>query len=289
MQSQRLDAALNHLWAAADLLESAGAPRPRWAAEQLLARRLKCQPLDLYVEPPPVEADEALRFRSDVSALASGVPLQYLLGTADFYGREFIVGPGVFIPRPETEVLIDVVLASRAIGRGGGQVLVDVGTGSGAVAVTLALERPGLQAIGVDISAQALCFARENALRHDCPIRLLQGDLLDSLSARSADLIVANLPYLDRKTVPQWPRELIWEPRIALDGGEGGVVFLRRFMGQAQTVLRSQGMLILEMGWDQAEPIRQIARWASFEVERVERDSAGLDRALVLKPALGKS
>ena len=141
------------------LLEQEQVHRPQWTAEQLLAERVGCLPVDLYTLKVKILEGDRILYLADVAARASGVPLQYLLGTADFYGRRFAVGPGVFNPRPETEVLVETALGLLE----GTAAVADVGTGSGAIAVTLAKERPRLEVAAVECSSVALHFARRNA------------------------------------------------------------------------------------------------------------------------------
>ena len=265
--------------------------RPVWTAEQLLASQLGCLPLDLHLENPKVLPEQAVWFRSDVAARANGVPLQYLLGSAAFYGREFSVGPGVFIPRPETEILIDVILnVVASLASGGAKqsltdppTVVDIGTGSGAIALTLALERPGLRLFGVDFSWQALTFARGNAARHQGSIGWIQGDLLRCLRPGSVDLLIANLPYLDPAQSPEWPRELAWEPWLALDGGKGGVERIEQLLEQAHSVVRPRGQVVLEIGMGQAETVAGFSSGKGFLVEKRISDLAGMDRVMVLR------
>lgn len=300
--------AMTVLRPAAEKLRASGIVRPRWTAEQLLSHRLGCAPIDLYLEesPPSVIAGSeiplpviarlakqgeaisfdglgtgsAISFQADVAARAGGVPLQYLLGTAEFYGREFFVGPGVFIPRPETEVLVEVALDGlRAYQE---PVLLDVGTGCGAMAVTLALEHPKAYVLGSDLSACALSFARRNANRYGVKVSFLQGKLVESLALESVDCIVANLPYLNPQEVPTWPRELHWEPWVALDGGEEGLSLIKALIRQAASVLRPGGRLILEIGESQSNSVREIARPNGLSFERIVPDLAGLERVVIL-------
>ncbi len=316
-------------------LERAGVHRPRWTAEQLLARRLGCEPVELYLERSSViarnDSDEAIAFLADAAARANGVPFQYLMGTAEFYGREFFVGPGVFIPRPETEVLVETALgflrnsgrgacrrvahrpASSASGhtpfrvpqivagkagglpasdgcppdatRGRHHTVVDVGTGCGAIAVTLALEHPGLRVSAIDRSCVALSFARRNARHHQAGVSFFQGDLLESIVPATADLIVANPPYLDPERSSAWPRELHWEPRLALDGGEAGLSVIQSLMRRAGSVLKPAGALIMEIGEEQAEAVSDFMGPAGLRPERVVQDLAGRDRVVVLQSA----
>ena len=292
VEGRRAPVILEMIQEAAGILLEARVHRPQWTAEQLLAERLGCLPVDLYVEPPAVPSKKSVQFLSDIAARANGVPLQYLLGSADFYGREFSVGPGVFIPRPETEVLIDAVLNMLSIpvraelveARGGDSpVLVDVGTGSGAIAITLAKERPGLRPLAVERSSVALHFARRNALRHRAEVSFIQGDLLAGLVPQSVDCIVANLPYLNPTDALTWPRELAWEPWLALDGGVEGVALIEQLLAQAPRVLKLEGRVVLEIGMGQAEQVRTLAEENGFEPEKIIPDLAGLDRVMVLR------
>ncbi len=280
------------------MLEAAHVPRPRWTAQQLLSHRLSCQPIELYLKPPSLSPDQLVHFHADVAARASGVPLQYLMKSASFYGREFSVGPGVFIPRPETEILIDVVLdviasdqrersnleIASASPRNDELIVVDVGTGSGAIAITLKLENPHFRIFGVDTSTSALSFARRNADRHRANVAFLRGNLLDSFRPESVDLMVANLPYLDPEEAPRWPKELHWEPWMALDGGERGFFLMEQLIRQAALALRPEGRLVLEEGAGQTQGIRSFASSHGLEVEGIVCDLAGLERVLVLQP-----
>ena len=268
-------------------LEVARVENPRWTAEQLLSGRLQCQPVELYLEPPPISEEQKARFRADLAARANGVPLQYLTGSAGFYGRDFFVGPGVFIPRPETEVLVDTVLylcGHLQVVRGGSRLKVaDIGAGSGAIAVTVALERQGTAVFAVERSTAAISFARRNAERHQAEVLFLQGSLLAPLSGTSLDLIASNLPYLNPEEAAGWPKELHWEPWLALDGGDRGIFWIQELLRQAPPVLSAGGKIVLEIGEGHAGLVRQAAHAHGFEVERIVHDLAGLDRVVVLK------
>ena len=269
---------------AAELLEKSGIHRPQWTAEQLLSHHLDCRPVELYLDSPEISSEQAIRFQADVAARANGVPLQYLQGSAGFYGREFLVGPGVFIPRPETEILVETVLGVIASDQRelSNLVLADIGTGSGAIAVTLALESPGLRIYAIDQSPLALSFSRRNSARHGCSVSFLQGNCATPLSPGSVDLITANLPYLDPTEALLWPPELAWEPWLALDGGRGGTALIETLIQQAYPVLRPNGKLILEIGLGQLEQISSFAQSHLFRVKEVVKDLAGLERVVVL-------
>ena len=263
-------------------LADAQVHRPEWTAEQLLAERLGCLPVDLYAIQPKILEGERLLYRADVAARAGGVPLQYLLGTADFYGRRFAVGPGVFNPRPETEILVETVLELLRGQTPAGFCIADVGTGSGAIAVTLAKERPGLKVIAIEQSFVAMHFALRNAATYGCEIRFVHGNLLEGLGLESLDAIVANPPYLNPAQAASWPRELAWEPWLALDGGQKGIEITAKLIRQAVRVLKPSGWLALEIGMDQAGDVRKLAEQNGFRVDRIIQDLAGSDRVAVL-------
>lgn len=266
----------------ARVLEDARVHQPKWTAEQLLAERLGCLPVDLYATQPKILEGERLLYRADVAARAGGVPLQYLLGTADFYGRRFAVGPGVFNPRPETEILVETVLELLRGQSPSGVCIADVGTGSGAIAVTLAKERPGLEVIAIEQSFVAMHFARRNAATYGCEIHFVRGNLLEGLGLESLDAIVANPPYLNPAQAVSWPRELSWEPWLALDGGQEGIEITAKLIRQAVRVLKPSGWMALEIGMDQAGDVQKLAEQNGFRVDRIIQDLAGLDRVAVL-------
>ncbi len=264
-------------------LHNAGVSRPRWTAEQLLSYQLGIQPIQLYLESQTPPQDRRSSFKAIVAARAGGMPLQYLMGMASFYGREFRVGPGVFIPRPETEILIDVVVDLLKRFPHHPPVVADVGTGSGAIAITLKREWPGIRMIGIDRSSLALSFAERNAREHQVDVRFVPGDLVEPLESGSVDLIVANLPYLDAGQAANWPPELAWEPWLALDGGCRGMELIGVLIKRSPKVLRPGGRVVLEIGMEQAEDVCAAAVAHSFIVEKIVQDLAGLDRTVVLR------
>ncbi len=267
----------------AQSLAGPGIANPRWVAEQLLARRLGQSRAEMLLEPAPLTDEIQTRFLADVAACAAGVPMQYVMGSAVFFGREFLVGPGVFIPRPETEGLVEAVLA-RFDERP--RKVLDVGAGSGAIAVTLALERPAWQVMAVEWSEAALAFAWRNAEALKARVEFRRGDLAAGFGADSLDGIVANLPYLNPKTVAQWLVELHWEPWLAQDGGAEGLDVIRRLIPQAAEALRPEGLLALEIGEEQAPAVSALAGQNNFEISRILPDLAGRDRVVILRKGL---
>jgi release factor glutamine methyltransferase len=224
---------------------------------------------------------QATQVVSLLARLAQGEPLAYLTGVREFHGFAFTVTPDVLIPRPETEELVDMVVkwarhlpAPR---------LVDVGTGSGIIAVTLAALLPQAQITAVDVSPEALAIARRNAEAHHVADRItfLASNLLLGVDG-SFDAIVANLPYVagdDLRTLPV----AHWEPRVALDGGPDGLSAFRALIAQAPQKLAPTGGLFLEIGYDQGESVAAVCREAFPQAEiRVLPDLAGLDRMVTV-------
>lgn len=269
---------------AAERLAAAGVERPRWTAEQLTAAVLGCEPIALTVDPPRCDPARAAELQHRVARRAAGVPLQQLVGVAGFFGREFRVAPGVFIPRPETERVVEVALAELA-GLGVGPATVyDVGTGTGVIAISLTAEHPVGTMVALEISRPALAVARQNGRRAGVEekVQWVCADLLAPCRPARADLIVANLPYLPSSELPWLPREVRWDPRAALDGGADGLDVIRRLLSQAGTVLRPGGAVVLEVGPGQA---RQLVRDAAgpWGQPRIVADDTGVERVVVLR------
>jgi release factor glutamine methyltransferase len=212
---------------------------------------------------------------------AAGEPIAYLLGRRAFYDREFIVSPAVLIPRPETEDLLERALTSTQAARPD-CVAVDVGTGSGAIAVTFAALKPHTQVYATDFSPEALGIAQRNAEAQAARVTFFQGDLLTPLLERgiTVDILLANLPYIDSEVVPTLAVSQ-YEPILALDGGADGLDLVRRLIRQAPAVLRQGALILLEIGYDQGERTADLLRTAcpSATVE-VFKDLAGFDRVV---------
>jgi release factor glutamine methyltransferase len=212
---------------------------------------------------------------------AAGEPLAYLTGTRAFYGRDLIVTPAVLIPRPETEHLVEAAL-SWAQGRTGLRIA-DIGTGSGAIAVTLAAHLPDAQVWAVDVSPEALAVARQNAMRYNLLDRIVfaPGDLLDPLRETGPlGLIAANLPYIPRAELDTLAVAR-HEPRLALDGGVDGLDLIRLLLAQAPAVLAVHGLLLLEIGAGQGMQVARMARDAFLDAQvQVIPDYAGHERVV---------
>jgi release factor glutamine methyltransferase len=272
-------------------LDAAGLPTARPDAEWLLGAALGRDRFAIYLEPERALAPrETERFRALVTRRAGHEPLQHLLGFEDFRGLRLRVTPDVLIPRPETEGLVAWALdLLDAMSADGPPLMVDVGTGSGAIACALAHARPQARVLATDSSAAALAVAAENvrALGLEGRVQLFAGDLLEPLAA-PRDLIVANLPYLPTAVIPTLPREVRdFEPRAALDGGPDGLRALRRLVKAAPAVLREGGWLVLEIGEEQAGPLASLMGAEGFTDLAARRDLRGVERYIAGRLARG--
>lgn len=269
-----------------EYFERQGTDSPRLTAELLLAHALGCDRVRLYVDfDRPLNKDELAAFRSLVTRRASGEPTYFILGRREFYGRPFHVDPRVLIPRPETEHLVDAALEKLPEDAPGP--VLDLCTGSGAIAVSLAAERQALAVVATDLSAGALEVAALNAraLGVEGRVELLNGDLYEPVAGRVFELIVANPPYLRSGEIDGLSREVRREPRGALDGGPDGLDLVRRIAAQAPGALAPGGWLMLEIGAEQGEATRTLFEAAGLVDAQVRKDLAGLDRiALARRP-----
>ena len=255
-----------------DLLSGSGLPRAE--ARRLLATVLGATIEALAAHPQRrVEAEAAARFAALSARRAAGEPMAYLLGEKEFYGRAFAVSPAVLVPRPETELLVDLALA-RLRGLPAPRVL-DLGTGSGCIAVTLALECPAARVTAVERSAAALPVARDNARRLGAWVEFLLGDWLAPVTGRF-DVIVANPPYVAGGD-PHL-RALASEPAAALVAGPDGLDDLRRIVAAAPRHLNPGGWLAVEHGHDQGAAVRDLFVAAGFAAVQTHVDLAGNDR-----------
>lgn len=227
-----------------------------------------------------LDEDQLLAFASLAARRAGGAPVAYLVGHREFFGREFAVSSGVLIPRPETELLVDIALRQK-VGAGTTATarILDLGTGSGCLAITLALEIPQAQVTALDASAAALDVARKNAQQLGVQLRLLQSDWYSALAGERFDLIVANPPYIADADPHLDEGDLRHEPRGALASGSDGLDAIRRIVADAAEHLVPGGQLWLEHGYDQAVVVRELFAAAGFiEVEQIP-DLAGILRA----------
>ncbi|NLO90224.1 MAG: peptide chain release factor N(5)-glutamine methyltransferase [Clostridia bacterium] len=274
------------LWAASCLREK-GIENARLEAEVLLSKILGMNRGKLLASlGDPLEKGEFLRFRELVAKRQKGYPLQYITGEQEFMSMNFLVEEGVFIPRGDTEVLVEAVLG---LGEKFENIL-DVGTGSGIIAVILAKYFPQSRVTAVDISPRALETAAKNAEGHGVKDRInfTQNDIFLWQPGEQYDLIVSNPPYVPSGDIDRLQREISFEPREALDGGYEGLRFYYRLSELALECLLPGGVLAVEIGWDQAAGVRRIFDGAGiFDKEiQVVRDYGGRDRVVVCRKSV---
>jgi release factor glutamine methyltransferase len=256
---------------------------PRLNAEQLLAHVLGKTRMDLYLEfERALSESELTPLREMVKRRARGAPLQHLLGTVEFCGQTFAIDQRAMVPRPETEELVELI-ANCQFPNTNCRIL-DVGTGSGVIALSLAMKIPEADVFAVDVSDEALALARENAGRFGLSgrVRFQEGDLLDSLTERF-DLIVANLPYISMQDRPLLSREVLHDPEVALFAGERGDELIRKLIEQVPLYLNPGGLLALEMGINQAESLADFLRQKNYHDIESKKDYSGITRFLLAR------
>ncbi len=262
-------------------LASAGVPDAALDSEYLLAEVLKVPRLNLLFNissPPPPGAEDA--FMALIARRARREPLQYILGSQPFYGREFLVGEGVLIPRADTESVCEEALG--LLPGGTDARVLDLCCGSGALAVTLALERPRARVTASDISRKALLYAEKNARLNGANVTFLEGDLWEGVAGRVFDLIVSNPPYIPDGDMPLLQAEVLFEPELALRGGADGLDLYRRIVGGLKEHLAAGGSLCLECGDTQTGALLEMIS-PLFGECRAFRDLSGRPRGVTGK------
>lgn len=263
---------------AARYLERHGVESPRETAEVLLMDVLETDRAGLFTREAGLDAREARMYGRALCQRCAGTPLQHLTGEQTF--RRIVLGvrPGVFIPRPETEMLVEVAL--RELESQDGPVVVDVGTGTGAIALAVKDERPDATVLATDLSPEAVELARANATRLELEVSVLEGDLLDPVpdALRGwVDLVVSNPPYVTPEEYGELPVEVRADPTLAL---VGGISVYERLAAEAPRWLRDGGLLAVEIGSAQADMVGEVLH-RSFTDVRVEPDLAGRDRIVL--------
>jgi release factor glutamine methyltransferase len=252
-------------WGAFEL-RKAGKPSPRLDAEILLAHLAGVRRLELYLNfDKPIGESDAREYVALIRRRLAGEPVAYIIGKREFYSREFRVGPEVLVPRPETECMVEAAL--KAIAGMESVSILDLCTGSGIIAATLAAEIPGATTVATDISAAALAMAGGNIreLGLDGRVTLVEGDLFEPIGDRSFDLIASNPPYIPSAMVNTLQVEIShFEPRVALDGGPDGLDFIKRIVKAAPLYMNDGAWLFVEIADGMAGSVEEVVRTQAF-------------------------
>jgi release factor glutamine methyltransferase len=269
-------------WATDDF-RGRGIDSPRLDAELLLGRALARSRIQLIADAKtPLEGDALARFRGLVKRRRAREPVAYILGEREFYGRPFRVDRRVLVPRPDTETLVDVAL-ERTADRAMSMRALDLCTGSGCVAITLARERPTTLVFAADVSADALAVARDNLLRLGAyNVALRQGDLFAAVDpALRFDLVTANPPYIANGEIESLEPEIRdHEPRLALEGGADGLALVRRLVADAPARMAAGGKLAVEVGFGEAATAAQLFAASGFGDVEIRRDYGRIERVV---------
>jgi release factor glutamine methyltransferase len=277
-----------------------GLSAPRLDAELLLSFVLGLRRVDLYVRfDQPLSPEELTRVRALVERRRKHEPIAYITGRRDFYGRTFAVDPRVLIPRPETEQVVELALESLPSLGAEASVspepapptltrrVLDVGTGSGILALTLAAERPDVTVDAVDLSPDALAVARANAesMGLSSRVRFHEGSLLEPVRGQRFHVIVSNPPYIERAELAGlMPDVRLHEPHTALDGGPSGLELITPLLREVGAMLEPDGLFVMEFGHLQGPAVLELARSSGLSHAAIKKDLSGRDRVLVARP-----
>jgi len=241
-----------------DHFHKKGIESPRLDAQILLAHIMGCPKIELIARSADEPTDdERTRFKDLIRRRVEGWPVAYLVGHRDFFLLSFEVSPAVLVPRPDTETLVELALRAAK----GNPTILDLGTGSGCIAVSLAHQCKGAAVTAIDVSPDAIDVAKRNAAKHGVGNRItfLTGDLFAPLSGATFDLIVSNPPYISHAELTELPVDVReHEPRVALDGGPDGLAFYRRIAADANAFLKPGGAVMVEIGWTQEPAVRAL-------------------------------
>ena len=266
-------------------LRAAGVPNDLLDAQTLLAAALGKDRTYLIINFSEQLTSEALeKYQALIDRRATGEPLQYITGRQEFFGLEFMVTPDVLIPRPETELLVEETLRlTQGINQ---PLIIDVGTGSGCIAIALAREIEDAKVIATDISVGALRVAHSNAQKHELQnqISFIEGDLFSGIETETkADFIVSNPPYIAADEMPGLQREVRdWEPKTALTDFGDGLEFYRRLLQEAPAYLKPGGHFICEMGYEQSEKIQALVDRQIWNTPNILPDLQGIERVMIV-------
>lgn len=274
---------LDSIKLSAEYLEKKGVESPRINAELLLAHILNCKRLDLYLAfDRPLSEEEVLLYRSFLKRRGEFEPLQYIIGSVEFYGLPFNVNSSVLIPRPETEILVDEIInhckEMKELS------ILDIGTGSGNIAVALACNLPNSRITATDISKEALEIAEKNSIMNktENQVNFVQNDILQNdLKENNFDVIVSNPPYVSGKDFENLRPELkVYEPRRALTDDSDGFIYYRAITSGARRLLKSKGRLFYEIGQGQSAVVRNIFEENNFSRIQIKNDYLNIERVI---------
>lgn len=260
-----------------------GVENPRLDAEVLLCAVLQCERIKLYMDfERPLTGAELSQYKNYVARRGQHEPLAYILGEKEFMRNSFKVTPATLVPRPETELLVEsLIKAAQGLKADGDVKILDIGTGSGAIIVSLLDYLPNAKGVGVDISVDALIVAEENSRRIGVRERagFMQSDLFSRIPAdKKFDIIVSNPPYIPAADIVGLAKDVQKEPRGALDGGADGLDFYRRIISEAMDHMTDEGILAFEVGINQAQVVAELCRKAGFKATAIRKDYADIER-----------
>jgi release factor glutamine methyltransferase len=253
-------------------------------SELILTHILSCERCDLYLKRFSWDEGKLSRLNFILNRRKEHYPLAYLLGEIEFMGFNFKVSEGVFIPRQETEIVVEVVINIVHSQKFIVHRILDIGTGVGCIAISLAKLLPNVELTAIDISKEAIETAKENARLHNVKVKFLVSDLFENseLQTTNYELIVSNPPYIPTNQIEFLPLEVQFEPRLSLDGGWDGLDFYRRIIKDSPKFLKKDGFLILEMGFGQCKKIGEIFHNSGdFRIIDIVKDYSNIDRVIV--------
>ncbi len=260
-------------------------PFPQKEAQEIVCHIAKIDKVKLYSQNPQLTSRQIYEIYQLVQRRLKREPLQYIIGECDFFNIKLKVGPGVLIPRPETEILVEEFLKREEIKNKKNGLVVDLCTGSGCIALSIAKNLPQLKIIGVDISENAIKYAQKNKILNSVSNAFfVVGNLLSPLKKNSFISITANPPYVKSDEIINLQPEIRdFEPKEALDGGQKGLLYYEKILKNAEDYLIEEGLIFFEIGIRQSEEIKKMAEKLRFKVIKIVPDLAGIERVMILK------